>query len=95
MPGRPHHTDKMHRCVEEVMAKGHEEASAWAICTASLEGAGEDIYNQSDHFQALDDGAPIDWQQYALGKPFKPFKKKKPGEKSGDKPKWTPPWLKK
>lgn len=44
MPDRPHHTEKMKRCVEEVMAKGHEESSAYAICTASLQDAGEPIF---------------------------------------------------
>lgn len=43
MPGRPHHTEKMHRCVDEVMAKGHDESSAYAICTTSLTKAGEDV----------------------------------------------------
>jgi hypothetical protein len=95
MPNRPHHSKKMHDCVDEVMAKGHEESSAWAICTASLQGAGEDIY-ASDN--APEKGTPVNWPAFTLGKPFKPFKKKKPGEKPGDsaeKPKWTPPWLKK
>lgn len=44
MPGRPHHTEKMRACVDGLLAKGHDEASAYAICTASLQGAGEPIY---------------------------------------------------
>lgn len=30
------HSAKAHRCVDKVQAKGHEESSAWAICTASI-----------------------------------------------------------
>lgn len=45
MPGNvPHHSDKMHRCVDEVMAKGHTKSSAYAICTTSLQKAGEPIF---------------------------------------------------
>jgi hypothetical protein len=44
MPGHPHHTDKWHSCVEKVMKDGHDESSASAICTKSLQDAGEDIY---------------------------------------------------
>jgi hypothetical protein len=45
MPGnRPHHTDKWRSCVEQVMAKGHDEQSASAICTKSLQDAGEPIF---------------------------------------------------
>lgn len=45
MPGdRPHHTKKWHDCVEQVMAKGHDEESASAICTRSLIDAGTDIF---------------------------------------------------
>ena len=44
MPGRPHHTEKFKRCVEEVMAKGNEESSAYAICTASFQEAGNEIF---------------------------------------------------
>lgn len=44
MPGRPHHTEKMKRCVDEVMAKGHTESSAYAICTTSLKEAGEEVF---------------------------------------------------
>ena len=97
MPDRPHHTDKMHRCVDEVTAKGHTESSAWAICSASLQGAGEDIYASDTGPAPADDGKPIPWHLYTLGKPFKPFQKKpvKPGDTKDAKPKWTPPWLKK
>src|SRR5262245_21989152 len=48
MPGRPHHTQKMKDCVEKVMAKGHEESSAYAICTASLEEAGTPIFENAE-----------------------------------------------
>lgn len=44
MPDRPHHTEKMKRCVEEVMGKGHDESSAYAICTTSMQKAGEPIF---------------------------------------------------
>lgn len=30
------HSAKAHRCVDKVGAKGHDESSAWAICTASI-----------------------------------------------------------
>ena len=30
------HSAKAHRCVDKVKAKGHDESSAWAICTASI-----------------------------------------------------------
>jgi hypothetical protein len=30
------HSAKAHRCVDKVMAKGHPESSAWAICTSSI-----------------------------------------------------------
>jgi len=49
MPGnRKHHTDKFRSCVEQVIAKGNDESSAYAICTASLQGAGEPIYEDED-----------------------------------------------
>lgn len=44
MPGRPHHSDKWHSCVDQVMAKGHDQQSAAAICTQSLQDAGTEIY---------------------------------------------------
>lgn len=45
MPGnRPHHTDKWRSCVDKVMAKGHDEAGASAICTASMQKAGNPIF---------------------------------------------------
>lgn len=44
MPDRPHHTDKWHSCVEKVMAQGRDEAGAAAVCTASLQKAGEPIF---------------------------------------------------
>ncbi|CAN5755982.1 hypothetical protein BH24ACT15_BH24ACT15_36380 [soil metagenome] len=30
------HSAKSHRCVDKVGAKGHDESSSWAICTASM-----------------------------------------------------------
>lgn len=49
MPGdKKHHTDKFRRCVEEVMAKGNDESSAYAICTTSLEKAGEPIFEAAE-----------------------------------------------
>lgn len=30
------HSAKAHRCVDKVKAKGHDESSAWAICTSSI-----------------------------------------------------------
>lgn len=48
MPGRPHHTEKMHRCVEQVMAKGHTESSAYAICTTSFQNAGEEVFEAAE-----------------------------------------------
>lgn len=30
------HSAKAHRCVDHVQGKGHDESSAWAICTASI-----------------------------------------------------------
>jgi hypothetical protein len=44
MPGRPHHTEKFRSCVEQVIAKGESEDSAYAICTTSLQKAGEEIF---------------------------------------------------
>lgn len=50
MPGdRKHHTDKWRRCVDEVMGKGHDESSASAICTTSLQNAGEEIFEVAEH----------------------------------------------
>jgi hypothetical protein len=34
------HSAKAHRCVDKVKAKGHDESSAWAICTSSIGAAG-------------------------------------------------------
>jgi hypothetical protein len=48
MPGRPHHTDKMKSCVEKVMAQGKDESSAHAICTTSLQDAGEPIFEGAE-----------------------------------------------
>jgi hypothetical protein len=65
MPGKGHHTQKWHDCWEQVQSKGHDEGSAAAICTSSLEGAGEDI-------MAAD--APADSGHGKMGKPFKKAK---------------------
>lgn len=50
MPDRKHHTEKFRRCVEQVMAKGESEDSAYAICTTSLQKAGEAIYEQAEMY---------------------------------------------
>lgn len=45
MPGnQKHHSDKWHSCVDKVMNEGHDESSASAICTKSLQDAGTEIY---------------------------------------------------
>jgi len=36
MPGRPHHSEKWHRCWEKVQNQGHSASSAAAICTESI-----------------------------------------------------------
>jgi hypothetical protein len=52
MPGdKKHHTDKFRRCVEQVVGKGHVESAAYAICTTSLQNAGEEV------FEALEEKA--------------------------------------
>lgn len=49
MPGdKKHHTAKFRRCVEQVMAKGNDESSAYAICTTSLQDAGEPIFEAAE-----------------------------------------------
>lgn len=48
MPGRPHHSEKMKKCVEHVMAKGHDESAAYAICTTSMQEAGEPIFEGAE-----------------------------------------------
>lgn len=96
MPGNvKHHSDKWHKCWQDVQDKGHSAESAAAICTASIQGAGEDIYASEN--APPDDGKPVNWPAYTLGKPFKFYQKKKKdkGNDTKDKPKWTPPWLKK
>lgn len=45
---KKHHTDKFRRCVEQVVGKGHEESSAYAICTTSLQNAGEPIFEAAE-----------------------------------------------
>ena len=47
MPGSagPHHSDKWHDCWDQVQDKGHDEASAAAICTASLERT-DNVYDE-------------------------------------------------
>lgn len=49
MPGdRKHHTDKFRSCVEQVIASGKSEDSAYAICTTSLQDAGEPIFEAAE-----------------------------------------------
>lgn len=49
MPGdRKHHTEKFRRCVEKVMEQGKSEDSAYAICTTSLQEAGEAIFENAE-----------------------------------------------
>lgn len=75
MPGtRKHHTDKFRRCIEQVTAKGHEESSAYAICTTSLQNAGESIFEtlaagSEDEIRALGDfdGHPFRGNQHSEG----------------------------
>lgn len=59
MPGRPHHSNKMKRCVDEVVAKGHSESSAYAICTTSLQNAGEAIYAEAHEDTSHEDSSVI------------------------------------
>ncbi len=48
MPGStPHHSDKWRSCVDQLTAKGHDTSSAAAICTTSLQNAGEEIYAEA------------------------------------------------
>jgi hypothetical protein len=49
MPGdKKHHSAKFRSCVEKVMAEGKDESSAYAICTASLQEAGEPIFETAE-----------------------------------------------
>src|SRR5262252_5208585 len=48
MPGRPHHSQEMHDCVDQVMAKGHDQSSAYAICTTSFQKSGKDIFAEEE-----------------------------------------------
>lgn len=41
------HTPAFERCIEQVMAKGHDKSSAFAICTASFQKAGKPILNKN------------------------------------------------
>ena len=55
MPGRPHHSDKWHSCVQKVMAKGdHDMQSAAAICTQSLQDAGTPIFEGAESRSLLE-----------------------------------------
>ena len=55
MPGnRPHHTDKFRSCVEKVKAQGHDDDSAYAICTTSLQKAGEPIFESAASRSAME-----------------------------------------
>jgi hypothetical protein len=73
MPGKGHHTQKWHDCWEKVQAQGHDASSAAAICTASLEGAGEDIMAADSY----SDYAATESAQAGAGAIGKPFKKAK------------------
>jgi hypothetical protein len=55
MPGRrsPHHTASVHRCVTAVTAvmaqkSGYDESAAYAICSASVEGAGHPLFDDRE-----------------------------------------------
>jgi hypothetical protein len=49
MPGdKKHHTEKFRSCVEKVIASGKSEDSAYAICTTSLQEAGEPIFEAAE-----------------------------------------------
>ena len=50
MPDRKHHSEKFKRCVEDVMAKGNEEDSAYAICTTSFQKSGSAIYENAEMY---------------------------------------------
>lgn len=54
MPGRPHHSQKMRDCVEQLTAKGHDDSSAYAICTKSLQDAGTPIFEGAEGFGVED-----------------------------------------
>lgn len=43
---------KLDRCVQDVMAQGHDEDSAWAICRASL-GEGDYPEDATDRDKAI------------------------------------------
>lgn len=54
MPGdKKHHTEKFRRCVEGVMAKGQDQSLAYAICTTSLQKAGEPIFEAAEEMRTL------------------------------------------
>ncbi|HXK40230.1 MAG TPA: hypothetical protein VJ837_05345, partial [Candidatus Paceibacterota bacterium] len=54
MPGnKKHHTDKWRSCVEKVMADGHDESSASAICTTSLQNAGQEIFRDAQDYDDI------------------------------------------
>jgi len=54
MPGdKKHHTDNWRKCVDEVMSKGHDESSASAICTVSLQNAGKPIYAETSEYDEM------------------------------------------
>lgn len=52
MPGRSHHSQKMRVCVDQLIAKGTEKDSAYAICTASLKKAGTEIFEAAENLEA-------------------------------------------
>jgi len=76
MPGRPHHTDKFRSCVDKVVASGKDEESAYAICTTSLQQAGEPIFEgaesrSAEEFRLLGDapGHEFHGNQFTTGSP--------------------------
>lgn len=91
MPGdQKHHTDKWRRCVEDVVAKGHDKSSAAAICTTSLQNAGEAIFEgaearSDEEIRLLGDyeGHPFHGNQYSGGS-GKSEKDKHPATKSAE-----------
>lgn len=59
MPGRPHHSEKMRACVADLQAKGTEDSSAYAICTASLQKADEPIFEGAEGLRTLHVGGAL------------------------------------
>lgn len=68
MPDRPHHTEKFKRCVEQVMAKGREEGSAYAICTTQFQKSGIPIFEAAE--EAVDPALEALARNIALDQPL-------------------------